>query len=139
MKSSNCSQGGGPISEVLLAKATATLNSRIRRDGLSSKEIWTQRDMVTGKQLRLSDKILIDNQHKSRLKNHPHSTKAKASVQKYHHSADIAVGSLVYIINDGDKTQSREKYIVTSINNEWCQIRKLSHNLIISFAPKSMI
>ena len=62
--------------------------------------------MVTGKQLRLSDKILIDNQHKSRLKNHPHSTKAKASVQKYHHSADIAVGSLVYIINDGDKTQS---------------------------------
>ena len=84
--------------------------------------------MITGKQLCLSDKILIDNQHKSRLKNHPHSTKAKARVQKYHHSADIAVGSLVYIINDGDKTQSREKYIVTSINDEWCQIRKLSHN-----------
>ena len=70
--------------------------------------------MITGKQLCLSDKILIDNQHKSRLKNHPHSTKAKARVQKYHHSADIAVGSLVYI--------------VTSINDEWCQIRKLSHN-----------
>ena len=117
---------GGPISEVLLARATAVLNSRIRRDGLSSREIWTQRDMITGKQLCLSDKKLIDNQHQSRIKNHSYSAKSKARVKVCHPAADIHIGSLVYIINEGDKTQSREKYMVISIDGEWCKVRKLT-------------
>ena len=37
------STDGGPISKVILALATATLNSRIRRNGLSAREILTQR------------------------------------------------------------------------------------------------
>ena len=40
----NLSPEGGPVSDVTLALATANTNSRIRRDGLSAREVWTQRD-----------------------------------------------------------------------------------------------
>ena len=44
----NLSPEGGPVSDVTLALATANTNSRIRRDGLSAREVWTQRDQLTG-------------------------------------------------------------------------------------------
>jgi len=36
--------GGGPVTELGLAIATARLNSRLRSQGLSSRELWTQRN-----------------------------------------------------------------------------------------------
>ena len=38
---------GGPLSKVTLALATGNLNSRIRRDGLSARDVWTQREQCT--------------------------------------------------------------------------------------------
>ena len=37
----------GPVSKVTLAIATKNTNSRKRRDGLSARELWTQRDQST--------------------------------------------------------------------------------------------
>ena len=51
----NLSPKGGPVSDVTLALATANTNSRIRRDGLSAREVWTQRDQLTGEQLPIVD------------------------------------------------------------------------------------
>ncbi|XP_053378682.1 uncharacterized protein LOC128548235 [Mercenaria mercenaria] len=39
--------GGGPISKTQLAIAVAKLNCRIRREGLSARELWTQRSQFT--------------------------------------------------------------------------------------------
>ena len=39
--------GGRPVSAVGLALATARLNSRLRLPGLSSRELWTQRNQFT--------------------------------------------------------------------------------------------
>ncbi|XP_068703830.1 uncharacterized protein [Montipora foliosa] len=47
--------GGRPVSAVGLALATARLNSRLRLPGLSSRELWTQRNQFTHEQLPLSD------------------------------------------------------------------------------------
>ena len=58
----------GPISKVKLALATSATNSRIRRDGLSARELWTHRDQITGSQLSIDDKELINNQSLSRHK-----------------------------------------------------------------------
>ena len=69
------SPDGGPVSSVTLALATASMNSRIRHGGLSSAEVWTQRDQVTGEQLPVSDRDLIQQQHRQRLDNHPYSAK----------------------------------------------------------------
>ena len=51
----NLSPEGGPVSDVTLALATANTNSRIRRDGLSVREVWTQRDQLTGEQLPIDE------------------------------------------------------------------------------------
>ena len=51
----NLSPEGGPVSDVTLTLAMANTNSRIRRDGLLAREVWTQRDQLTGEQLPIVD------------------------------------------------------------------------------------
>ena len=50
---------GRPTSSLTLALATANLNARIYKDGLSPSKIWTQFDQVTGEQLPLDNIQLI--------------------------------------------------------------------------------
>ena len=40
-------KGQLPLNEVSLAAATARLNTRLRKQGLSSREIWTQKNQFT--------------------------------------------------------------------------------------------
>ena len=54
---------GEPVTEVVLATATARLDSRIRSQGLSSRELWTQRNQFTNEQIPLSDLNLILEKH----------------------------------------------------------------------------
>ena len=50
---------GRPVSKVGLAIATARLNSRLRFSGLSSRELWTQRNQFTHEQFPVSDSQFI--------------------------------------------------------------------------------
>ena len=117
---------GGPISKVTLAMATASMNSRLRYSGLSAQEVWTQRDQVTGEQLPLSDRDLINQQNQQRLLNHPHSATAKCHGKVQKNKNVITIGDLVYIKGEGDKTRARDKYLVTSVSEPWCQLRKFT-------------
>lgn len=118
---------GGPISQVTLAIATTAINSKIRRDGLSSRELWTQRDQITGNQLPIDDHEIILSQNKSRKGNHETSAKAKAHGKPKVKTESVAVGSLVYVKSDKDKTKARDKYIVTKVvDGGTCQIRKFT-------------
>ena len=119
---------GGPISKLSLTLATANMNARIRRDGLSSRELWTQRDQVTGEQLPIDDQVVITSQRKSRLNNHMASAKSKALGYRPTLLRGFDIGQLVYLINDKDKTRSRDKYIVTAVSDNNCQIRKFTKN-----------
>ena len=74
---------GGAVTQLTLSVATASLNSRVQ--GLSSREMWTQRDQFTNDQIPLEDNNLILTQHKQRLKNHPHSEQSKAPTQTTPH------------------------------------------------------
>jgi len=47
--------GGGPVTELSLAIATARLNSRLRSQGLSSRELWTQRNQFSNEQIPIND------------------------------------------------------------------------------------
>lgn len=117
-------QCGGPYSAFSLSLATSRLNSRIRSSGLSAREIWTQRDQFTMEQLPISDLQLISNQHLSRLKNHPHSEKSKSHGKGSLPKANVDVGDLVYLWRDKDKTKARNRYLVTIVDGNWCDIRK---------------
>ena len=118
---------GGPTSAVSLALATANMNSRIRRDGLSAHEVWTQRDQLTGEQLPIVDHQLILSQNFSRKLNHLPSAKSKARGRSTPSTAAISVGDLVFLKGDKDKLKARDKYLVTAINeNLTCQLRKFT-------------
>ena len=69
---------GRPVSAVGLARATARRNPRLRLPGLSSRELWTQRNQFTHKQLPLSDYDLILGKHEQRSTNHASSEKSKS-------------------------------------------------------------
>lgn len=115
---------GGPISRLVLTLATSRLNSRIRSRGLSSREMWTQRDQCTNLQIPISDRKLIESQHASRSYNHPYSERSKAGNKNIPTSPTVNVGDLVYIRSEGDKTRCRDRYLVVTIDGDWCNLRK---------------
>ncbi|XP_067660624.1 uncharacterized protein [Haliotis asinina] len=114
----------GAISSTALAVAVASLNSRIRHGGLSAREIWTQRDQFSHQQFPMSDRALISSQHDSRLKNHPHSVKAKSDNGVFPLPPVLKVGDIVYLKSDRNKACSRSRYLVSNIDGPWCDVRK---------------
>ena len=115
---------GEPISPTLLAVATARLNTRIRSRGLSAREIWTHRDQFTNKQIPVADQTLILQQHAGRLENHPYSERSKAPIGSIPTPPSIDIGDLVYLYADRTKHHSRDRYLVTSVESDWCHLRK---------------
>ena len=117
---------GGPISSTVLSEATANLNSRIRAPGVSAHEIFTQRDQNTGKQLTLDDVKLIEDQYRRRLSHHAASEKCKSGGRSVLPDANVSVGSIVYIYNDGSKLRARPRYVVLAVKDGWCKLRRFA-------------
>ena len=53
-----------------------------------------------------------------------HSERSKTPSGKVAPSTQVEVGDLVYLYSDHDKTHARSRYLVTSIEDQWCNIRK---------------
>jgi hypothetical protein len=116
---------GGAVNETDLAVVTNTLNSRIRNRGLSAWEILFQRDTHTLKQLEFVDNDLAEEQTNIRVQNQSSSAISKANGGKASTSAKVKVGSLVYIKEEGDKTKTRERYMIVKIDGNMCKAMKL--------------
>ena len=56
-------KGSGPISDLTLSIAIAKVNTRIRVNGMSAREVLFQRDQFTNTQLPISDRDLIQAKH----------------------------------------------------------------------------
>ena len=117
---------GGRLTHLELAVITTRLNTRIRSRGLSSKEMWQQRDQFTNDQLPIKDLDLIEDQHVQRQSNHKYSEKSKANGAPARPITDISIGDIVYLHTDGNKHQARDRYIVCSVEGEWCNIKKFT-------------
>lgn len=115
---------GSSVSPLTLAVATSALNSRIRSRGLSSREMWTQRDQFSNKQLPLADDHIISLQHEQRLSNHPLSERSKAPGQSRRPTPLIDIGDLVYLHYDLNKSRARDRYLVVAIDPPFCNIKK---------------
>ena len=118
--------GGGPVTETGLALATARLNSRLRHQGLSSREVWTQRNQFTNDQLPISDYNIILAKHKQRTENHHYSAHSKNHTGLAPQTPTLQVGDIVYLYLDRDKNRARDRYIVTNIDGTWCFIKKFT-------------
>ena len=88
--------------------------------------MWYQRDQFTNRQLPISDLNLIELQHSSRIHNHAASEKSKTPRAQPSTVPSIHVGDLVYITSDGSKCRAHDRYLVTSIDGSWCNVRKFS-------------
>ena len=115
---------GEPVSPLKLSIATAALNARMRSRGLSAREMLFQRDQFTNEQVPFVDGQMIQAQHDLRKTNHPHSTYSKAPRALPTPSVQLEVGDLVYLNSDRNKTHARDRYLVTTVDGTWCNIRK---------------
>ena len=120
---------GGQVSQNVLSQAVANLNCRYRSTGMSSQELWTQRDQITGEQLPISDRDIILHQYQTRIKNHPYSEKCKAHGRPPNPTPQIKIGSLVYVYADRSKVNARQRYMVTAIQGENIKLKKFTETL----------
>ena len=84
----------------------------------------------------ISDRENLIHQHTLRAQNHPSSEKSKHKSKKSAKSYNIDVGDLVYLYSDKDKSRARSRYLVVSIDGEWCFIKKFSGNQLRSSSYK---
>ena len=94
---------GGQISEVQLAAAISALNAKPRWSGMSAIELWTGRDMLTGRPLQFSQKEIIDRQNKRRAATHKNPELP---------TPVFALGDIVFSNSDRSKLKARDKLIV---------------------------
>ena len=121
---------GGPISPATLSCAVNSLNNRIRSDGLSAREIFFQRDQFTNIQIPVQDLVIIRAKHERALANHGPSERSKAGGRGPGTPPHVSVGDLVYLHVDRDKNSPRERYLVVSIDGDWCCVRKFVGNTL---------
>ena len=126
----------GPVSELSLVIAVARLNSCIHYSGVSARELWTQQSEFTHEQLPISDRENRLCQHTLRKLNHTSSEKSKHKSGKTVNSYNVDVGDLVYLYSDRGKSRARSRYLVVSIDGEWCFIKKFSGNRLRSSSYK---
>jgi len=114
------------VTPVLLATATARLNSRIRSRGLSAREMFMQRDQFSNMQLPLSDVALVEEQHRLRDTNHQYSEKSQAPEGFPSVAQQLQPGDLVYLYTDKSKIHARDRYMVSSVQDDWCYVKKFA-------------
>ena len=119
---------GEQFTSTTLAIAIAQLNSRLRAGGLSARELWYQRDQYTNTQLPVSDRDAIAKQHEKRSLNHSHSEQCKSRGQARAPECPATVGDIVYLYSDKSKHCSRDRYLVTTVDGAWCNVRKFVGN-----------
>lgn len=120
--------GGGAVTQLDLSIAIARLNARIRFSGVSSRELWTQRSQFTHEQIPISDREVILEQYNCRTQNHSSSSLSKHKSGKFIPSPSLNVGDLVYLYSDKDKSRARNRYLIVSVDGEWCYIKKFTGN-----------
>lgn len=113
---------------MVITLALSNLNNRLRYSGLSAREMLFQRDQFFNCQTLFDDKFLIDKQHYNKLNNHNSSMKSKGPINSKISNINFQVGDIVYLFSDRDKHKSRSRYIVKSLDNEFCFISKLTEN-----------
>ena len=123
---------GGAITDSTLNDAINTLNSRIRTDGLSAREIFFQRDQYTNAQIPIDDMNFIQTKHNRAVKNNISSELSKSGGRGPRFNQPITVGDLIYLISDRSKNSPRDRYLVVSTEDEWCSIRKFVGNTLKS-------
>ena len=93
---------------------------------LSSWEMLLQCDQFSHRQLPVVDQNLIFSQHSGRVTNHQYSMKSKVPSGRVAVPLAIRPGDLVYLYGDRNKSRARDRYLVSSVDGSWCNIKKFT-------------
>ena len=116
----------GPITISELAYITRIMNARPRHRGNTSYELVFKRSQVDGSAVETSDTELSTLLHQSRLKANDYKAgRAKTSEEQ----PAFQPGDLVFVREDVNKNKSRERYIVTNVDNGTISINKFDNAL----------
>ena len=129
--------GGGSLTPLGLAVTVARLNTRIRNTGVSAREFWTQRNQYTHKQIPLTDRDILLKKYHIRSENHVHSEKSKHNSGKFRTPPQVTTGDLVYLVSDRDKLRARHRHLISSVDGNWCFIKKFVGNQLRSASYKA--
>ena len=75
-------------------------------------------------------------QQQLRLTNNVYSEWSKHRSGKLLQPQEIGVGHLVYLYCDKNKSHARNRYLLVSIDNEWCLVKKFLGNQLRSTSYK---
>ena len=110
---------GSALTEIERAMVTSNMNKRIRKSGLSSKEICFKRDLITNNDKPIDDKIVAGDIIEAREKQHN-----KPSDDPH----GFEIGHNVFLKNDKSKLKARQLYRIVEIyskdNETWATIQK---------------
>ena len=112
------------VNDILLALATKSMNTKIRNRDLSSSEILFARDNLNNTNLHFKDTELADKQQQTKAINNHHSQNHKyQGCQKQTYIPNK--GDTIILVQDKDKTKSRDIFLVTETMKDKTQINKI--------------
>ena len=71
-----------------------------------------------------------------RSENHGPSEISKHKSGKFHKPSRVCVCDLAYLISDKDKLRARNRYLVTSVDGQWCVVKKFVGNQLCANSYK---
>ena len=128
------------LNELVLAKATTSVNETIRHHNLAAKEIQFSRDLASSENLPIVDEKIAESITKHREKNNPASAKARSRSKLEASAAGATKGQLVFIKDEGTKNTRRDIYLVIETDPQddtltLCKVRDVLSNRLASMVP----
>ena len=116
----------GPITQTELTIVLNNINTRIRYNGYTPKEILFRRNTVNNQPIDVQDGKITHKQAQQRLSSSKSTFKAKRKSHSETPSQTFNTGDLILLRNAKDKNNPRELYIVEDREDKFFLIRKLN-------------
>ena len=122
----------GRITPLELALVLKNMNSRVRFNGLTAKEILFRRNNLTNSPINVEDQDIMKKQLDNREKSSVYSKRFKAKSHQTTPCQSLNIGDLVILRSHEHKNKPRDTFIIEGVPNQtekYYLIRKLSHSL----------
>ena len=119
----------GPISPTELLLVLNNINSRIRYNGFTPKEILFRRDTLQNKPMDIHEEDITQQQMKQRHESAKSNEKFKSKSHSKTPKFLFKIGDLVFLRSGKDKNTPRELYIIEDKDEKHFLIRKMNNRL----------
>ena len=119
----------GPITPMELMLVLRNVNSRIRFNGYTPKEILFRRNFLTNEPITIQDKDNRQKQLENRQESSKSSRKHKMKTRSQTPQQEFTVGNLVFLRNGRSKNTPRDLFIIEQFDDPFYLIRKLNNSL----------